>query len=128
MQVFHEFLHKFLFSTPQCFHLSTKKNIFHFSIFFPLIPCGEKTTVFSRNSAKLSFPQSLLLLLFFSFVLFLFLRNRRKNVLFFHKAFFMWKETRKSFQSKSEIKNRTAFFLLHKIKTIIEGERIEIFM
>jgi len=40
----------------------------------------------------------------------------------------MWKETRKSFQSKSEIKNRTAFFLLHKIKTIIEGERIEIFM
>lgn len=74
-QVFHDFFHKLLFSTPQTFHFSRVKKAFHFSGNFPQAVCGKDLPEIPRRICGFHFSGASIITTIYSFLCILSFRS-----------------------------------------------------
>ena len=67
-QVFHDFFHKLLFSTPQTFHFSRVEKAFHFSGNFPQTVCGKDLPEIPRRICGFHFSGASIITTIYSFL------------------------------------------------------------
>lgn len=74
-QVFHDFFHKLLFSTPQAFHFSRVEKAFHFSGNFPQAVCGKDLPEIPRRICGFHFSGASIITTIYSFLCILSFRS-----------------------------------------------------